>query len=219
MDMRRSRLESLGKRTFRGSREALLQKAVEEPDLTWRVLTTLNVFRLLICAGLLLQFFAGSDIRIFGERYPMLFAATATGYAVIAMLFSYMLQQRRASIGVQAAAQALVDIAAITVLMHASGGIESGLGNLLVVFIGALSLALPIQYPALLAAAASLAILGEQIFLVAARRPGQLPRCRRAGRHHLWPCAGRETACPAYPGERGTGTAVRHRPEEPVRAE
>lgn len=164
MDMRRSRLDSLGKRTFRGSRDALLQKAVEEPDLTWRVLTTLNVFRLLICAGLLLQFFAGSDIRIFGERYPMVFAATATGYAIIAMVFSYMLQQRRASIGVQAAAQALVDIAAITVLMHASGGVESGLGNLLVVFIGALSLALPIQYPALLAAAASLAILGEQIF-------------------------------------------------------
>ena len=42
--------EKPGRQTIRMSREALLQKAVEEPDLSWRVLITLNVFRLLVAA-------------------------------------------------------------------------------------------------------------------------------------------------------------------------
>ncbi len=48
--------------------------------------------------------------------------------------------------------------------MHASG-IESGLGGLLVVFIGAVSLALPIQYPTILAAGATIAVLSQQFFV------------------------------------------------------
>ena len=56
------------------------------------------------------------------------------------------------------------DIAAIVILMHASGGITSGLGGLLVVFLGAGSLVLPLQAPVIFAALAALAVLGEQFF-------------------------------------------------------
>jgi two-component system sensor histidine kinase PilS (NtrC family) len=48
--------------------------------------------------------------------------------------------------------------------MHASGGIGSGLGGLLIVFVGADSLVLSRQLPAFFAALATLAILGEQFF-------------------------------------------------------
>ena len=51
--MDQARAEKFGKQTIRMGREALLQKAVEEPDLSWRVLITLNVFRLLVAALLL----------------------------------------------------------------------------------------------------------------------------------------------------------------------
>ena len=67
------------RKTFLGSRDVLLQKAIDEPELGWRVLVTLNAFRLLISTSLLLLFAAGSDPRFFGDAKPTLFAATAAG--------------------------------------------------------------------------------------------------------------------------------------------
>ena len=153
-----------GKQTIRMSREALLQKAVEEPDLSWRVLITLNVFRLLVAALLLGLFFMGGEPRIFGDRYPIPFATSATVYLLLAIVFTTSLRQRWARASVQAATQMLVDIVLVVTLMHTSGGIGSGLGGLLIVFVGAGSLALPGQIPAIVGAIATFAILGEQVF-------------------------------------------------------
>jgi two-component system sensor histidine kinase PilS (NtrC family) len=151
------------KRTFRGSRDALIQKATLEPDLTWRVLNTLNTFRLLISVVLFGLFFARTEPRFFGDSNPTLYVATAAGYLVFAILSGISLRQRwvpKTAIGF---AQALVDIAAIAALMHASSGISSGIGGLLIIFIGATSLVLPSRYPAILAVTATFAILGQQV--------------------------------------------------------
>ncbi len=139
-------------------------RPAEEPDLTWRVLGTLNVFRLLVAVMLLGLFFASGDPRFFGDRYPALFSATAAGYLVFSVLSGLAIRQRWVSAGLQALAQITADIAAIVILMHASGGITSGLGGLLVVFLGAGSLVLPLQAPVIFAALAALAVLGEQFF-------------------------------------------------------
>jgi len=160
--MNEAQTDSLLRRTFRGSRNALLQRAIEEPDLTWRVLVTLNAFRLLIAIALLGLFFAPTDPRFFGHAYPTLFAATAAGYLVFSAFLAMALRQRWIAIGALGTAQIFVDVVAVVTLMHASGGISSGLGGLLVVFIGAGSLVLPIQYPIILAAFATFATLGEQ---------------------------------------------------------
>ena len=151
---RRDRKHDLGLRTGRG----------DETDLTWRVLGTLNLFRLLVAIVLLGLFFAASDPRFFGDRYPEVFAATAAGYLVFAVVSGLGIWQRRVNAGVQSATQIVVDIVAIVTLMHASGGISSGLGGLLVVFVGASSLVLPYQAPTFFAALATLGVLGEQIF-------------------------------------------------------
>ena len=152
------------RRTFRGSRDALLQKSLVEPELGWRVLITLNAFRLLISTTLLLLFVIGSDPRFFGDAKPTLFAATAAGYLVFAILSAVALRQQWVSLAPLAATQLFVDILAIVMLMHASGGISSGLGGLLVIFIGAASLVIPISVSATLAALATFAILGEQAY-------------------------------------------------------
>ncbi len=154
--------ESLLRRIFQSSHDAQPKAAGDEAELTWRVLITLNAFRLAIAISLLALFFAGGDPRVFGDTYPTLFAATAAGYLVFATLSAVLLRQRWAPIGAVGPTQLFVDIVAIVILMHASGGISSGLGGLLVVFLGAGSLALPFQYPAILAAVATFAILGEQ---------------------------------------------------------
>jgi two-component system sensor histidine kinase PilS (NtrC family) len=145
-------------------RESLLQRAVDETDLTWRVLGTLNVFRLLLAIVLIVLFFASGEAKLFGDRYPTVFAATVSGYLVFAIVTGLAIRGRWVSAGLQTYAQVIVDIAAIVILMHTSGGISSGLGGLLIVFVGAASLVLPVQVPTFFAAVATLAILGEQFF-------------------------------------------------------
>jgi len=163
--MNEAQTETLLRRTFRSSRKTLMQRALGEPELTWRVLGTLNWFRLFIAILLLILFFGWGEPRIFGHQYPTLFAATAAGYLVFAALSAVWLRQRWAPINAVGLTQVLVDILAIVALTHASGGLSSGLGGLLIVFIGAGSLVLPSHYPPVLAAIATFAILGEQAFL------------------------------------------------------
>ena len=152
------------RQTIRDSRDALLQRAADEPDLTWRVLSTLNAIRVLVAVGLLVLFFAGGEPRVFGEQKPALFSATAAGYLVFAVVSIMLLYKRWLPLGVQSVTQSVVDIVAITILMNASGGIESGLGGLLIIFIGAGSLVLPLRFPTVLAALATFALLGEQLY-------------------------------------------------------
>ncbi len=161
--MNQAQTEAPLKRTFRGSRDAMIQKAIDEPDLTWRVLVTLNGFRLLACVAFLGIFFAKTDPRFFGHSNPTLYIATAAGYLVFAILSGISLRQRWVPMTVLGTTQVVVDIAAIVALMHASSGIASGIGGLLIIFVGAGSLVLPIRYPAILAALATFAILGQQV--------------------------------------------------------
>ena len=144
--------------------EVPLPHSIDESDLTWRVLGTLNVFRLFVAVVLLGLFFASGDPRFFGDRYPGLFAATAAGYLVLSIVSGFAIRDRWVTAEPQILTQIAADIMAIVVLMHASGGISSGLGGLLVVFVGAGSLVLPLHIPAFFAALATLAVLGEQFF-------------------------------------------------------
>jgi len=162
--MNEAQTESQLKRTFRGRWDSLVQKPIDEPELGWRVLTTLNAFRLLISTTLLLLFVVESDPRFFGEAKPTLFAATAAGYLVFAILSAVSLRQQWVPRGALAVTQLFVDIAAIVMLMHASGGVSSGLGGLLVIFIGAGSLVIPTTVSAMLAAIATFFVLGEQFY-------------------------------------------------------
>ena len=162
--MNQAQTEAPLRRTFRGSRDALLQKTIDEPELGWRVLITLNAFRLLISTALLLLFAVGSDPHFFGDSKPTLFAATVAGYLVFAILSAVSLRQQWVPRVALAVTQLLVDIVAIVILMHASGGISSGLGGLLVIFIGAASLVIPMIVSATLAAIATFFILGEQFY-------------------------------------------------------
>ncbi len=150
------------KRTFRSSRDALLQKAIEEPDLTWRVLGTLNIFRLLIGVSLIALFMVRTEPRFFGHANPVLYVTTVSSYLVFAILSALLLRQRALAASVLATAQVVIDILAIVLMMHASSGVSSGIGGLLVIFVGAGSLVLPPRYPLILAALATFAILGQQ---------------------------------------------------------
>jgi len=161
--VKRGPIDITSRQTLRMGRDALLQRAAEEPDLIWRVLSTLNAFRALIAVALLTIFVAGGEPRVFGEQHPTLFWATAVIYLLSSIISAVALRQRWAAADFQAASQSLLDIGAVVILMHASGGIASGLGGLLIVFVGAASLVLPGLFPLVLAAIATFAILGQQV--------------------------------------------------------
>jgi two-component system sensor histidine kinase PilS (NtrC family) len=162
--VKRAPIDISSRQTLRESRDALLQRAAEEPDLAWRVLSTLNAFRALIALALLSIFLASGEPRVFGDLYPTVFWVTSAFYLLLAIGFGVTLHRRWFGADVQAIVQSLVDIAAVVVLMHASGGISSGLGGLLIVFVGAASLVLPNRSPTILAAFATFAILGQEAF-------------------------------------------------------
>ncbi len=155
---------ALTEQTLQGQLKASLE-GLSRPlatEMSQRLQRLVSLFRGLIGAALLGAGLAVADPPILGERYPDIFIGTALVYSILAWVsLAYM--YRRPQVGrALVPLQLFADIAGITMMMHASGGISSGIGGLLVVFIGAASLTLRSKHAYLGAAVAALAILGEQ---------------------------------------------------------
>ena len=131
-------------------------------EFTWRVLWLLNLFRLGLGAVLLGVFFLAVDPRIVGESKPPLAIAAMLSMIGFSIVNSWLLRERLLSAPAQGFLQLALDLATITVLMHASGGVSSGVGGLLIVSVGALALLVERDRAFLVAALAAFAILGEQ---------------------------------------------------------
>ncbi len=132
-------------------------------DTSRRLQRLVGIFRAAVAIAILLTAALYYDPPVLGARNPALFISTAFVYAGLALL-SLVYQSRVAdSHRVLTPVQLAIDIGCVTVMMHASGGISSGLGSLLVVFVGAASLTLRRQLAFLAAAITALAILGEQL--------------------------------------------------------
>lgn len=131
-------------------------------DFAWRVLILLNVFRLMLGSALLAVFLAVTEPHIIGGTNPTLAWSALVTMLVAGALEIWLLRNRRPSAGTQIFGQFALDLTVITALMHASGGVSSGVGGLLVVSVGALALLVPSERALLFAAVATLTILGEQ---------------------------------------------------------
>lgn len=111
----------------------------------WRAFRIANIYRLILAAVLLITFALDEQNRLFGKQHPNLFVGTVLSYmamAVIGILGSYW---RRPALKIQAHLQMLSDLLALTVMIHASGGLASSLINLLITAIAASSILLPLS--------------------------------------------------------------------------
>lgn len=122
------------------------------------------MLRLVVSAAFLSLGLSGPALRPLGARDLDLFNATAGAYLIAALLALVLLRARWPQFRVQAPAQVVVDIVALTVLMHASGGVDSGLGILLIPVVAGGALLVPVRQGLALAALGSMAVLGEQLF-------------------------------------------------------
>lgn len=140
----------------------LLNDTTFTPD-NWATLRVFLIYRIFLAALLVLVFF-GTHQGVLGDDVPRLFSITAQfylGVTLASFMFAMAKPEQRAS---NAMLAVFLDIVAITLMMHASGGVQSGLGMLMAISIALGSMSLAGQAPLLLAALASLAVLTEQIY-------------------------------------------------------
>ena len=124
------------------------------------LLRVYSYYRFLLAALLLGMYVTGLSDEILGANQPQLFLYGSATYAAINFATLFLFQRQEFSPKtVQVFAALLLDIFAITLLMNASGGIQSGLAFLLVVCVAAGSLFVSGQLALLLAASASVCVI------------------------------------------------------------
>ncbi|MBP9593428.1 MAG: hypothetical protein KBE42_15255, partial [Steroidobacteraceae bacterium] len=96
-------------------------------DLPWRVIGLLNLFRLLVPMVLLLVFFFDAPTRSVGTLKPGLFLGVCVAYFAFGLVSMQAVQRRWLPPEWLALLQLGVDALAVTLVIHASGGMESGL--------------------------------------------------------------------------------------------
>jgi two-component system sensor histidine kinase PilS (NtrC family) len=104
--------------------------------------------------------------RVPGSVLPGLFTGTVFAMFIGGVLCIGMLKLRRPALQLQPYGHIAIDILAISCLTLSSGGTQSGLGLLLIVPVGAVSLLLPNRSAILVASLAAIAVLTQQAALV-----------------------------------------------------
>jgi two-component system sensor histidine kinase PilS (NtrC family) len=137
---------------------------IEDADSsTWRSLHYLNLYRIVLAGIFVASIFVEKHLSVLGAFDPVAFAIVSYGYLSIAALASFSIHWRWPSFEVNVTLLTMVDICALTIIMHTSGGLESGLGMLIVVAIAGNSLLTNGKAASLFAALAALAILTGQV--------------------------------------------------------
>ncbi|MCK4674439.1 MAG: PAS domain-containing protein [Gammaproteobacteria bacterium] len=135
------------------------------PD-AWYRLRLFNYFRSSLALFFITIFVNGWLFELIPSRflYAELFIIISVVYFIASLFFITGMIRRKPGLDTQVIIHTLVDISCIIVLMHATGGIRTGLGMLLLISISMTSLFLPKRLTILFAAISTLAIISEQIY-------------------------------------------------------
>lgn len=130
----------------------------------WLLLKVFLTYRMIL-AGLFAMLFFSRLGPGMGDRHDeYLFIVSGGSHLALTIISGFCLLRRSISYTVQAQTLIFTDIIIITLIMHACGGINSGVGILLAASIAASGLLIGGRCALLFAAIASLAILAEQIY-------------------------------------------------------
>ncbi len=133
-------------------------------DTAWRTLVVFSAYRVVLALGLSGAYAFLNAFFQLGTLQPGLAVTTLVTYAVAAVLLVVPALIREPRISLQVTAAVLVDVLAIVVLMHTSGGIRSGIGVSLLISLAAAGLITRGRLVFFHSAVAALAILLEQAF-------------------------------------------------------
>jgi two-component system sensor histidine kinase PilS (NtrC family) len=136
-----------------------------DPELAWRVLGLLNLYRLVVPSVLVALALLASRGQLLGGTAPSVYFSALVGWFATGVVCIGLLKKRWPSLQAQAFVHVAFDIVAVTALLVTSGGAGSGAGLLLILPVTGISLLLPKRIAATIGAIAALAVLGQQIML------------------------------------------------------
>jgi two-component system sensor histidine kinase PilS (NtrC family) len=137
-------------------------------DLSWRVVALANIYRLLLPPMLFSLHWATRPSPSVGAVNPDLFLITCAVYWLLGGIVAFGSRGRWPSRRVLVVVNVLLDTSAICAMLYYSGGVASGLGILLVIPVGAMSLLAEGRATLGVAALSALGLLTQQILVVAA---------------------------------------------------
>ncbi len=147
-------------------RRVIAQSVDYTPSEFWRSLTYFNLYRFALVVFILALAWV-SDVRsLYGQAQGELFEITAWLYALSVVLSFMLLRRRWMRFSWQLATQVCSDIAALTVLAYASGGVLSSVGLLLMVSMAVAGIISRGRVTLFFAALASIAALLEHAYAV-----------------------------------------------------
>lgn len=128
---------------------------------SWRELTIFSAFRLFLASTLFIVFYLRLPPTFLGEANPSLYLKISLFYVLIAGLWLLLSIKKLGRYASLTRMQLVIDIVIITLLTHISGGLQTGLGTLLVVVVIAGGALIPGRISAFIAAIAALSVLLE----------------------------------------------------------
>ena len=132
----------------------------------WKSLSYFNLSRLILAAVLLATIILYRDSRVFGTTDPALFFRVCIIYFFLALVYWWALKRIRTMFDAHLAVHAVTDLVVITLLLHASGGIRSGLGILLLMPLAAAATVSGGRMALFFAALATFALFVENTYWV-----------------------------------------------------
>ena len=141
------------------------ERTAGDPELAWRVLGLLNLYRLSVPSVLVVIALVSTQPQAHGIASPTLYFYTLGAWFVTGVLCIGLLKTRWPSLQSQAFIHIAFDIIAVTALLLTSGGAARGAGLLLIMPVAGVSLLLPNRIATTVAAIAALCVLGQQIML------------------------------------------------------
>jgi len=132
-------------------------------DLAWRVVGLVNLYRLLIAGGLFIASQISTVQDLLDIQQPTALAVICAVYFLAGIGLIALRRLPFTGLRLLTLTHALVDSVAISLILWASGGVNSGLGILLLLPIGAMALLASNRDAFFMAAAASVAVLAQQV--------------------------------------------------------
>ncbi len=135
------------------------------PD-AWYRLRLFNYFRVTLALFFITIYLNGWLVQLIpsGFAHAEVFISTSVIYFITSLIFFTGIIRRTPGLNTQVIVHTLFDISCVIILMHATGGIRTGLGMLLIISISMTSLFLQKRVTILFAAISALAIIAEQVY-------------------------------------------------------
>lgn len=140
------------------------EKGTNHDDLFWRLLHYFNIYRIILGVLFLSSYFILGGKLDFVVVDPYFFIYVSAAYLLVGLAFVLPISWRRPDFNAQLSLQVCLDIVFIVLLMHASGGIQSGLGLLLLISLAASGLIRQGRMTLFFSSLAGIAVLLEHTY-------------------------------------------------------